>query len=511
MGQVSARETKKAGGSRVFHNILANNIQLELKIEEFYSLLWKDPESLFYKRFLASIKCFDIKVEDWWLQQSTFTIHRNIYCKHKNSSSKTHLIQNVETIKEQTVTYNPVEKELTINEIVTYHNAPHADKFKIFLVWSVKEIPTTVVPSLPPVLQSNIVISSKIEFHESFKGKKLRAKIASELIEELQIEYYYYYQFAQELTKNIKNNRENFVLSEINKSDIQPLSIELPSSTFPSSYIPSVKKVSPMQKSESTDDMSSLSSISNPPQPDSSDDEPPRSVNSNKSKQSYSTSGSSYYGGNANPYLQCSVFVHYSIITYIAITSKLTNFAPVQLYDYLSVSLVFVCLLVVILRVLIAKIRIKKLINNFFKVCYASFGLLLHGICCLMVSSSAIPYYLIWLSLVIFLLLPIVITAFTTILKYNETTKKNSNFLNFVRIYILIAYTTLIQLPFVSMFLIPYFTSENMPKIQYTLLVNHGIMVVLLNNEEAARNILKKSYLLVLFGLIVHLVLLYLR
>jgi len=266
-----------------------------------------------------------------------------------------------------------------------------------------------------------------------------------------------------------------------------------------------------MQQSDSTDDLSSLSSISNPPQGDSSDDEPPRSVVSNRSKASYSTSGSSFYGGSANPYLQCSVFIHYATVSYIVISSRLSSFSPIQLYDYLSVSIIFLCLLVLVLRVLVAKIRLKKLVNNFFKVCYASFGLLFHAICCLMVSSSPIPYYLIWLSLAVFMIFPFLITAFTTILKYNEATKKASSFLSFVRIYILIAYTALIQLPLITMLLIPYFTDDSMPKVQYTLLVNHGIMIVMLNNEEAARGVLGKSYLLLLFGFVVHAVLLYVK
>lgn len=479
---------------------------------------------MFYKQFLISIKCFDIKVEDWWLQESTFTIHRNIYCKHKNASGKTSLIQNVETIKEQTVTYNPVDKELTINETVTYHNAPHADKFKIYLTWTVREVQSSVVPNVPPVLQSSILIDSRIEFHESFKGKKLRAKIASELIEELQIEYYLYYQFAQELTRNLKSNRENFVLSEINKAATSPsssnlaatqgLNVNLPSGSF--AIAPPVTKVSPVAsgQKDDPDEVSSLSSISNPPQGDSSDDEPPRSILSqgNRSKASYSTSGDSLYGGNANPYLQCSVFVHYAAVIYTVILSKVPTFAPLQVNDFLCVVVCVACLVVLLLRVFLAKIRWKKVINNFLKVSYTSFGLLFHVACSLSVSSVAIPYYALWASLAAFLLVPIIIAAFTTILKYNAATKQSSNFLGFVRVYILISYTTLIQLPLVLALFIPRFVVDSsMQRVQYTLLANHCAMVVLLNNEQMARDILGKSYLLLVFGFVVHAVILYMN
>lgn len=527
MGQVSTRETKKPGGSRVFHNVLANNILLDLSIEEFFGRLWKDHQSMFYKQFLASIKCFDIKVEDWWLQESTFTVHRNIYCKHKNASAKTSLVQNVETIKEQTVTYNPVEKELIINETVTYHNAPHADKFKIYLTWTVKEVQSSVVPNVPPVLQSSILIDSRIEFHESFKGKKLRNKIASELIEELQIEYYLYYQFAQDLTRNLKNNRENFILSEMNKNTnngssfdaaaaatTHGLSMNLPSGSFAAA--PPVTKVSPVAsgQKDDPDEVSSLSSISNPPQGDSSDDEPPRSVLSrdNRSKASYSTSGDSLYGAHANPYLQCCVFIHYGAVVYTVIQSRVPTLAPVQLRDFLSVGLLAVCGVVLLLRVWLAKIRWKKVVNNFVKVSYTSFGLLFHAACSLSVASVPIPYYSLWIALAVFVLLPLVIAAFTTILKYNAATKQSSNFLGFVRVYIMIAYSTLVQLPLVMAFFIPHYVGdENMLKIQYALVVNHCAMVVLLNNEQMARDILGKSYLLLLFGFVVHAVILYLH
>lgn len=215
MGSVSAREIKTPNhGNYVQSSVIANNVELSLNIEDFFNSLWKDKDSIFYKDFLTSLKCFDTKVEPWWLQESTFTIHRNVFTKHKNNSKSNINVQTVDTIKEQTITYNPQDRELTINETISYLHAPYSDKFKLFITWKVTETKIEIIKNVPSK-RSAILITARIEFNESLKGKKLRAKIAYELFEELQIEYYLYYQLAQKFTSNKLTAKEDLIFQQI--------------------------------------------------------------------------------------------------------------------------------------------------------------------------------------------------------------------------------------------------------------------------------------------------------
>lgn len=152
MGSVSSRESKGPIFSNYVQNsVIANKIELVLSVEDFFNLFWKDKDSLFYQDFLTSLKCFDVNIEPWWLQESTYTIHRNIHSKHKNNAKFSSHTDAVCTVKEQTITYNPQDKELTIKEIVTYQQAPYCDKFKIFVTWSVMEISSELIQNVSAI------------------------------------------------------------------------------------------------------------------------------------------------------------------------------------------------------------------------------------------------------------------------------------------------------------------------------------------------------------------------
>ena len=125
--------------------------------------------------------------------------------------------------------------------------------------------------------------------------------------------------------------------------------------------------------------------------------------------------------------------LHYMCMSYFAINMNIQPIKTLVIYDYYSLLLLFSLFVFILWRVRVSKVTYTKLLSNFSKVKYGTCVLLLYITCILSSTTQSLHIYEITLSYVVYYVIPLCVTAWTTIERYNTTTKIHGNFLNFVR------------------------------------------------------------------------------